>query len=91
MVTVLYLSIQIMVKFGFIRKHLYIMLQSIFGTVMALLRKETSQKEQPKESLFSKEEMEILLRIISEGTFKGKEIQVVYDLVYKLQQMYIEN
>lgn len=39
---------------------------------------------------FSKEELEILLRTISDGTFKGKEVQIVYDLVYKLQQMYLK-
>jgi hypothetical protein len=46
--------------------------------------------EQTPAPLFSKEELEILLRTISEGTFKGKEVQVVYDLVYKIQQMYIK-
>jgi hypothetical protein len=47
-------------------------------------------KQESPQSPFTKEEMEILLRIIAEGTFKGKEIQVVYDLVYKLQQMYLD-
>lgn len=68
------------------------MFRKIFGYVMALIKKENllpSSKED-KSSPFSKEELEILLRIISEGSFKGKEIQVVYDMVYKLQQMYIE-
>lgn len=60
---------------------------------MALIKKEDllPQKSKEKtESPFTKEELEVLLRIIADGTFKGKEIQVVYDLVYKLQQMYIE-
>lgn len=60
---------------------------------MALIKKEEllPQKSKEKtESPFTKEELEVLLRIIADGTFKGKEIQVVYDLVYKLQQMYIE-
>jgi hypothetical protein len=58
---------------------------------MALIKKENliTKEESPK-PLFSKEEMEILLRIMAEGNFKGKEIQVVYELVYKLQQMYLE-
>lgn len=60
---------------------------------MGLIKKENliPQSKDTTPSLFTKEELEILLRIISEGTFKGKEIQVVYDMVYKLQQMYIES
>lgn len=60
---------------------------------MGLIKKENliPQSKDTPSSIFTKEELEILLRIISEGTFKGKEIQVVYDMVYKLQQMYIES
>ena len=39
---------------------------------------------------FSKAELEFLLKLISECTFQGKEVQVVYDLIYKLQQLYIK-
>jgi hypothetical protein len=28
--------------------------------------------------------------LVSECTFQGKEVQVVYDLVYKLQQLYLK-
>lgn len=59
---------------------------------MGLIKKENllPQSKEKEFVPFTKEELEILLRIISEGNFKGKEIQVVYDMVYKLQQMYIE-
>lgn len=59
---------------------------------MGLIKKENllSQSKEKESGPFSKEELEILLRIIAEGNFKGKEIQVVYDMVYKLQQMYID-
>ena len=69
------------------------MFRKIFGYVMGLIKKENliPQSKQKETSIFTKEELEILLRIIAEGNFKGKEIQVVYDMVYKLQQMYIEN
>lgn len=68
------------------------MFRKIFGYVMGLVKKENllPQSREDKSLAFSKEELEILLRIISEGNFKGKEIQVVYDMVYKLQQMYID-
>ena len=69
------------------------MFRKIFGYVMGLLKKGNliPQSKQTETSIFTKEELEVLLRIIAEGNFKGKEIQVVYDMVYKLQQMYIEN
>lgn len=59
---------------------------------MALIEKQKliSKNEESPVPPFSKEELEILLRVISEGTFKGKEVQVVYDLVYKIQQMYLK-
>jgi hypothetical protein len=59
--------------------------------MMGLVKKEnTENNEIPPISSFSKEELEFLLKLISDSTFKGKEVQVVYDLVYKLQQMYLK-
>ena len=69
------------------------MFRKLLGYVMGLADKQkqlTDKNEQTPAPPFSKEELEILLRTISEGTFKGKEVQVVYDLVYKIQQMYIK-
>lgn len=48
------------------------------------------KNEQPPAPIFTKDELGILLRTISEGSFQGKEVQIVYDLVYKLQQMYLK-
>lgn len=68
------------------------MFRKLFGQVMALIEKQKliNKTEESPAPPFSKEELEILLRVVSEGTFRGKEVQVVYDLVYKLQQMYIK-
>ncbi len=33
-------------------------------------------------------DIEILLSLIKESTFKGKDIQVIYDLILKLQNYY---
>ncbi len=59
---------------------------------MGLANRENSLKhrEQSPVPPFSKEELEFLLKLVSDCTFKGKEVQVVYDLVYKLQQLYIQ-
>lgn len=68
------------------------MFRKLFGCVMGLIDKQKQlieKTEQAPAPLFSKDELGILLRTISEGSFKGKEVQLVYDLVYKLQQMYI--
>lgn len=68
------------------------MFRKLFGWVMGLIDKQKQlieKNEQPPAPLFSKDELGILLRTISEGSFKGKEVQLVYDLVYKLQQMYL--
>lgn len=69
------------------------MFRKLFGWVMGLIDKQNQlpkKNEQNPAPPFSKEELEILLRVVSEGVFKGKEVQIVYDLVYKLQQMYIK-
>jgi len=59
---------------------------------MGLVNKENSLKERQNVSVppFTKEELEFLLKLVSECTFQGKEVQVVYDLVYKLQQLYVK-
>ena len=59
---------------------------------MGLINKENSlkQREDNQVPAFTKEELEFLLKLVSECTFQGKEVQVVYDLVYKLQQLYIK-
>ena len=81
-----------MVKFGSIHNFWYIMFRKLFGYVMGLADKQKmiNKQEETPTPPFSNEELEILLRVISEGTFKGKEVQIVYDLVYKIQQMYIK-
>ena len=67
-------------------------MKKIIGYIMGLINKENSlkQREDNQVPAFTKEELEFLLKLVSECTFQGKEVQVVYDLVYKLQQLYIK-
>ena len=67
-------------------------MRKIIGYIMGLVNKENSLKQREDNSVppFTKEELEFLLKLVSECTFQGKEVQVVYDLVYKLQQLYIK-
>jgi hypothetical protein len=42
---------------------------------------------QKKEQLsFTKKELEFILQLISDSTFKGKDVQTVYETVVKIQQ-----
>ena len=66
-------------------------MRKIIGFIMGLVKKENNENSPiPPIPPFSKEELEFLLKLVSDCTFKGKEVQVVYDLVYKLQQLYIK-
>ena len=38
--------------------------------------------------LLSQEELMFLIKYIGESNFKGKDIEIIYKLVYKLQEMY---
>jgi hypothetical protein len=67
-------------------------MRKIIGYIMGLVNKENSLKQRENNSVppLTKEELEFLLKLVSDCTFKGKEVQVVYDLVYKLQQLYLQ-
>lgn len=40
------------------------------------------------QSIFTKEELEFLLITLREGTFKGAQLEMMYNTVVKLQQEY---
>jgi len=54
---------------------------------MALIDKVEVPK-QPQSIEYNKEEIEFLLRIIKDATFKGGELPLLVNLVNKLQQQY---
>jgi hypothetical protein len=43
----------------------------------------------PNSSIFTKQELEILLLTIKDSSFKGEHVETIYSLVYKLQQQYM--
>ena len=46
------------------------------------------KSNQKKEQLsFTKKELEFILQLISDSTFKGRDVQTVYETVVKLQLM----
>ncbi len=50
--------------------------------------KQNENNEDKKDVQLNKQELEFLLLVIKESTFKGEHIESLYALVYKLQQQY---
>lgn len=75
------------VKFGYMHKFIY-------NIVMSLINKikqqniEASQSTERDAFSLSKMEIELLLNLIRESTFKGEHVETLYTMVYKLQQQH---
>ena len=52
---------------------------------------EASQSTERDAFSLSKTEIELLLTLIKDSSFKGEHIETLYTLVYKLQQQYLNN
>lgn len=65
----------------------------MFQYIMGLLNKNTKSsspkpKSKPIEFELGTEEIKIILQGIQNATFKGKDIEMMYNLVLKLQDLY---
>jgi hypothetical protein len=67
---------------------------NLFKKVMSLINK-IQGSTQPNantpvttQSIFTREEIEFLLITLKEGTFKGAQLEMMYNTVLKLQQEY---
>ena len=61
---------------------------------MALIQNQNKTNPAPstgQDYSLSKSDLEYLLLLIKDSTFKGVEIERLYNLVYKLQQQYLDN
>ena len=58
---------------------------------MSLLDKMRNGSSSPKEEDFSleKQEIEFILLLIKDSSFKGEHVEIIYNTVYKLQQQYL--
>lgn len=60
---------------------------------MGLMSKIISQKEPEQKSIIAsdltKEELELLLKILANADIKGRDVEFFYTMVIKLQNMYI--
>jgi hypothetical protein len=64
----------------------------IFKKVMGLLDKMKQESSSSKVGDFSleKQEIEFILMLIKNSSFKGEQVETVYNTVFKLQQQYLE-
>lgn len=66
---------------------------NLIKKVMSLINKmqgntQNSNVPVTTQSIFTKEEVEFLLITLREGTFKGGQLEMMYNTVVKLQQEY---
>lgn len=57
---------------------------------MSLINQMKHKKEDVVPSALTKSDIEFLLKMIKESSFKGDQLEQVYTVVYKLQQQYIK-
>ena len=50
----------------------------------------TIEKNNNLEIIFSKDELEFMIRLIGSSNFKGNDLMFIYDLVNKLQNLYLD-
>lgn len=56
---------------------------------MSILDKLKTTNNDNSNNQLTKAELELLLIIIKESTFKGEHVESLYNLVFKLQQQYL--
>ena len=64
---------------------------SILNKIQQQSNTQASQSQERDAFSLSKQEIELLLSLIKESSFKGEHIETLYALVYKLQQQYLNN
>lgn len=82
MVTEQYMLIPMMVKYGYMHK--------IKIKVMSLINQIKKQNKEVVPDALTKSDIEFLLTMIKEASFKGEQLEQIYTIVYKLQQQYIK-
>lgn len=55
---------------------------------MGLRDKANPQRNNHQNNQLTKKELEVLLNMVKEGTFKGVDIEPIYNMVIKLQDQY---
>lgn len=53
-------------------------------------KKVKADKEKNSDFQLTKTELEFILKLIANSAFQGKDVQLIYDLIAKLQKQYSE-
>lgn len=71
-------------------KFIYNIVMSILNKIKQQTNIEAEASQSPERDAFSlsKTEIELLLNLIKESTFRGEHVETIYSLVYKLQQQH---
>jgi len=71
---------------------IYIYDKTMFKYVMGLIDKVGPKSKKPTiEFVLNTDEIRIILEGIQNGTFKGKDIEIMYHLILKLQNLYTKS
>jgi len=76
------------VIFGFIRKKIKNIVMSFTSSNLIVGKNNNSKKtsKDVEDLLINEKELKLILSIIRDCTFKGNQIEVIYDLTLKLQK-----
>jgi len=63
---------------------------NLFKKVMANFLDVIKKKETTSSSQLTQQELEFILLLIKNSTFKGEQLEIIYNAAIKLQQQYLE-
>ena len=88
MVLVIFMSIVIMVKFIFILKKIQKLVMAFTANNVQTLNNNNTTPLIL--SQLNAKELEVLLSLIKVSTFLGEDVEIIYNMVIKLQNQYLE-
>jgi uncharacterized protein Smg (DUF494 family) len=62
----------------------------MFKKVMSNLLDIVKKKEEEKSNQLTLQELEFILFLIKNSTFKGEQVEIIYSAAVKLQQQYLD-
>jgi len=79
-----------MVKFTYIRNFLKNLVMGFKANSLQVQKDNRKQTSSTEDLLLNKKDLEFLLGLVKNSTFKGEQIELIYNLTSKLQKAYLE-
>tara|TARA_R110002012_G_scaffold309245_1_gene516142 strand:+ start:1782 stop:2027 length:246 start_codon:yes stop_codon:yes gene_type:complete len=79
-----------MVKFTYIRNFLKNLVMGFKANSLQVQEDNRKQASSTEDLLLNKKDLEFLLGLVKNSTFKGEQIELIYNLTSKLQKAYLE-